>query len=190
MDPKTLTVISYICLLIISCYCFVEHVLEPQSEIGTLSFAIMAFGAALCAIKTYDESLMPDALKEAQKNVEIFSDSFVLSFAAAEVWEKQRVRMEVVIFQMLLPFLPIALYISDKDYKKALEYVILGSLISFVTASILCFCICGVLTAGIYAAGEFYVKDKVVLESVPQGDLKNYVNCLFCLFLLYTLDYV
>lgn len=131
---------------------------------------------------------MPEVLVETHKHMETFADSFTLSFAAAEMWEKERVRMEVVVFQMLLPFLPIALFISNKDYKKTLEYVILGSLISMVTASILCGCILGIAAAGIYAASTFYVKEQVILEAVPQSDLKNYVDCLFCLFLVYTLD--
>ncbi|XP_044750827.1 uncharacterized protein LOC123311110 [Coccinella septempunctata] len=188
MEPKYFTLISFICLFLMSLYCFMDHVVTAQSEIGTLSFIIIGFCAFLGAWRTYDAATMPEVMGEVQKYVEIFADAFVLSFAAAEMWEKERVRMEVVVLQMLLPFTPIALYISNKDYKKTLEYVILGSLISLIAASILCGCVLGIAAAGIYAAGAFYVKDKVVIEAVPQSDLKNYVDCLFCLFLAYALD--
>ncbi|KAL3282447.1 hypothetical protein HHI36_005633 [Cryptolaemus montrouzieri] len=133
---------------------------------------------------------MPDSIDKVRNYVTPFEDGFVLSYAAAELWENNRMRIEIVYIQLIAPLIPIALHISNRDYKNALEYVILGSIISFIAASILCGCIYGILAACVYGIATHLHLWTQVDDIMPPVMAKNYLMCVFSFLLLHSLEHI
>ncbi|KAK9869406.1 hypothetical protein WA026_003161 [Henosepilachna vigintioctopunctata] len=186
MDSLTPNFLSFICLISTTAFCVQAHFGSKESVFGALAYILLTVYGILGAWQSFDKSTMPSSFLNTQKNLEIFLDSFVISYSSAELWARRGIAEGFIKIHLIIPLIPIFFYIFDKEFKKLNDCLVFASVLSFTFVSLMNDCTYGIISAIIFATNIYYVKKRSDFELIPPSDLSNYVYSIFSLFLLHT----
>ncbi|KAK9869407.1 hypothetical protein WA026_003162 [Henosepilachna vigintioctopunctata] len=176
-DHNYYTALSHVLLAGTSIYCLNKNF----TNMGIVCYGLIATNSLLGVWRWGNPEVGPKA-KQIYDVTGICQEIIALGAVSAAVWTSSPILPELWMIQILLPSVPLAFYLLDKNYKDYEKIAMAVNGVSIAFVSLMNNNFWGVAAAISFLFGYLYVKEKGSIRDIPAIDLINYELCFFCFF--------